>query len=158
MGMKLDNKKPIVTINMTPLVDVSLVLVVIFMATAPMFLQSGIIVTSGEKKAAPAQPQAEPKDNIVIKLEGGQIKLNQQVVTLAELPALLRTMLSTSEERRVIVNPDREVFHGEVVKVMDIAKQAGAENLVILGKSQTEAAAAPAAAPVAPAAGAKPLR
>jgi biopolymer transport protein ExbD len=132
---------------LTPLVDVSLVLVVIFMATAPMFLQSGIIVTSGEKKAAEAHPQAAPKDNIVIKLEGAEIKLNQQVVTLAELPALLRTMLLTSEQRRVIVNPDREVLHGAVVKVMDIAKQAGADNLVILGKSQTEAAPAPAPAP-----------
>ena len=156
MAMKLDSKKPIVTINMTPLVDVSLVLVVIFMATAPMFLQSGIIVTSGEKKAAATQPQAAPKDNIVIKLEGAEIKLNQQVVTLAELPALLRTMLSTSEQRRVIVNPDREVLHGAVVKVMDIAKQAGADNLVILGRSQTEGT--PVAAPAPGPAQTKPSR
>jgi biopolymer transport protein ExbD len=140
MAMNLNNKKPIVTINMTPLVDVSLVLVVIFMATAPMFLQSGIIVTSGEKKAAEAQPPAPPKDNIVIKLEGAEIRLNQQVVTLAQLPGLLRSMLQNSEQRRVIVNPDREILHGQVVKVMDIAKQAGADNLVILGKSQSEAA------------------
>jgi len=149
MGMKLDTKKPIVTINMTPLVDVSLVLVVIFMATAPMFLQSGIIVTSGEKKTVDVQPQAAPKDNIVIKLEGTQIRLNQQVVTFAELPGLLHSMLVSTQQRRVIVNPDRDILHGQVVKVMDIAKQAGADNLVILGKSQTEATAAPAPAPVA---------
>ncbi|NTV51866.1 MAG: biopolymer transporter ExbD [Candidatus Firestonebacteria bacterium] len=146
MAMKLDSKKPIVTINMTPLVDVSLVLVVIFMATAPMFLQSGIIVTSGEKKAVEVQPQAAPKDNIVIKLEGEAVLLNQQPVTLEDLPGLLRSMLRNSEQRRVIVNPDREILHGQVVKIMDIAKQAGADNLVILGKSQPEAA--PAALPI----------
>jgi biopolymer transport protein ExbD len=56
-------------------------------------------------------------------------------------------MLQTSEQRRVIVNPDREILHGQVVKVMDIAKQAGAENLVILGKTQAEAAAMPTPAP-----------
>jgi biopolymer transport protein ExbD len=141
MAMMLDNKKPIVTINMTPLVDVSLVLVVIFMATAPMFLQSGIIVTSGEKKTVDVQSTSTQKDNIIIKLENSEIRLNQQVVKEEELPQLLRSMLQTSQQKRVIVNPDREIRHGQVVKIMDIAKQAGAENLVILGKSQAESAA-----------------
>jgi biopolymer transport protein ExbD len=46
-------QKPIVSINLTPLVDVSLVLVVIFMATAPMLMQKGITVFPGEKKTKP---------------------------------------------------------------------------------------------------------
>jgi biopolymer transport protein ExbD len=141
MALMLDNKKPIVTINLTPLVDVSLVLVVIFMATAPMFLQSGIIVTSGEKKAVAVQTEATPKDNIIIKLEPAGIRLNQQAVTEADLPQMLQTMLAASQEKRVIINPDRDIQHGLVVKIMDVAKQAGAENLVILGKSQAEEAA-----------------
>jgi biopolymer transport protein ExbD len=133
----LDSKKPIVTINLTPLVDVSLVLVVIFMATAPMFLQSGIIVTSGTKQAAAEkQAAAPPEKSIVIKLHPDQLLLNQQPVTETDLPVLLRSLLANSQSRRVIVNPDREVVHGRVVRIMDIAKQAGADNLVILGKSQ----------------------
>ncbi len=141
----LDSKKPIVTINLTPLVDVSLVLVVIFMATAPMFLQSGIIVTSGEKKnPAAAQPTPAPEENIIVKLEGELVKLNQQTVAEADLPALLRAMLDKAREKRVIINPDREVRHGRVVRVMDIAKQAGAENLVILGRTQAVATPIPA--------------
>lgn len=134
----LDTKKPIVTINLTPLVDVSLVLVVIFMATAPMFLQSGIIVTSGTKKAvAEVQtPSAPPEQSIVVKLEGGQVLVNRQPVAEEDLPLLLRGLLDQSKTRRVIVNPSREVLHGRVVKIMDIAKQAGAENLVILGKAK----------------------
>ncbi|MCK5242176.1 biopolymer transporter ExbD [bacterium] len=133
----LDTKKPIVTINLTPLVDVSLVLVVIFMATAPMFLQSGIIVTSGEKKViTTAKPTAARSDNIVIKLAKDKIWLNQHLTTEAELEGLLKRMLAESKTRRVIVNPSREVKHGQVIRVMDIAKQSGADNLVILGKSK----------------------
>jgi biopolymer transport protein ExbD len=139
----LDVRKPIVSINLTPLVDVSLVLVVIFMATAPMFLQSGIIVTSGEKKAS-AEPQEKPKtENILVRLEQDKVWLNQHETTLEDLPELLKRMLAEAEMRRVIINPDREVTHGRVIRVMDIAKQSGAENLVILGKSQAEAAKPP---------------
>lgn len=139
----LDTKKPIVSINLTPLVDVSLVLVVIFMATAPMFLQSGIIVTSGTKKAAAEVPSAaKPEQSIVVRLEGAQVFLNQQAVTEEALPVLLRSLLDNSQSRRVIVNPAREVLHGRVVQIMDVAKQAGAENLVILGKSREESAPA----------------
>ena len=133
----LDTKKPIVTINLTPLVDVSLVLVVIFMATAPMFLQSGIIVTSGEKKIiTKVKPTAARSDNIVIKLAKDEIWLNQHLTTEAELEGLLKRMLAESKTRRVIVNPSRKVKHGQVIRVMDIAKQSGADNLVILGKSK----------------------
>ena len=133
----LDCKKPIVTINLTPLVDVSLVLVVIFMATAPMFMQSGIIVTSGEKKrTAEVKASSSPKRSILIKLKASQIWLNQHLVNEADLPNLLKRMLAESETRRVIINPGREVRHGRVIKFMDMAKQSGAANLVILGKSK----------------------
>jgi biopolymer transport protein ExbD len=133
----LDSKKPIVTINLTPLVDVSLVLVVIFMATAPMFMQSGIIVTSGEKKATTeVKAPSSREKSILIKLKGNQIWLNQHLVTESNLPNLLKRMLAESETRRVIINPNREVRHGRVIKIMDTAKQSGAANLVILGKSK----------------------
>lgn len=135
----LDSKKPIVTINLTPLVDVSLVLVVIFMATAPMFMQSGIIVTSGEKKAtAEVKAESSREKSILIKLKGDQIWLNQHLVAEADLPNLLKRMLLESETRRVIINPNREVRHGRVIKIMDTAKQSGAANLVILGKPKEE--------------------
>lgn len=135
----LDTRKPIVTINLTPLVDVSLVLVVIFMATAPMFLQSGIIVTSGEKKAVvKSKPERKKPKNILIKLTKDKILLNQHETTEKDLPDLLMRMLAESETRRVIVNPEREVRHGKVVRIMDIAKQSGAGAIVILGKSKQE--------------------
>ncbi|MCD4814483.1 biopolymer transporter ExbD [bacterium] len=137
--MMQNTKKPIVTINLTPLVDVSLVLVVIFMATAPMFLQSGIIVTSSEKKMTTEIKQkkkSEKSKNIVIKLAADKLWLNQHQVTEEELPALLKRMLVESENRRVVVNPDRDVKHGMVIRIMDLAKQSGAGNLIILGKSK----------------------
>lgn len=132
----LNTKKPIVEINLTPLVDVSLVLVVIFMATAPMFIQSGIIVTSGEKKVSTRKSTAKSDmKNIVIKLEVDGIYLNQKKVSLDQLKNLLKPMILASTNRRVIINPSREVKHGRVVEAMDIAKQAGGDKIVILGKS-----------------------
>ncbi len=132
----LDNKKPIVTINLTPLVDVSLVLVVIFMAAAPMFMQSGIIVSSGEKKGGAVQAGETRARSIVIRLETDQIYLNRQAVTLEDLPEWLGPMLQISEDKRVLIQPGREVRHGRVIRVMDIAKQSGAAHLVILGPAQ----------------------
>lgn len=142
--MMLDNKKPIVTINLTPLVDVSLVLVVIFMATAPMFLQSGIIVTSSENKMTTEVKQnknPEKSKNIIIKLDVDKIWLNQHEVTEKEMPVLLRRMLAESDNKRVVVNPGREVKHGMVIRIMDMAKQSGAGNLIIMGKSKNQDAA-----------------
>lgn len=138
----LENRKPIVTINLTPLVDVSLVLVVIFMATAPMFMQSGIIVTSGEKKSeAQAPGPTRSEENILIRLEGDQVLLNQRPVSLNDLRPMLVSLLAASETKRVIVNPGREVLHGRVVTVMDLAKQAGADAIVILGRPREDALA-----------------
>ncbi len=135
----LEYRKPIVTINLTPLVDVSLVLVVIFMATAPMFMQSGIIVTSGEKKAeAQASGPTRAEENILIRLEGEQVLRNQRPDSLQELMPMLVGLLAASETKRVIVNPGREVLHGRVVAVMDLAKQAGADAIVILGRPKED--------------------
>lgn len=135
----LNSKKPIVEINLTPLVDVSLVLVVIFMATAPMFIQSGIIVTSGEKQKQ-AKTKAEKVEtttkNIIITLESNAIRLNNKKVTIEQLESFLRPMIKQSMSKRVIINPERSVKHGRVVQAMDIAKQAGGDKIVILGKTK----------------------
>lgn len=136
----LDTKKPIVQINLTPLVDVSLVLVVIFMATAPMFLQSGIIVTSGSTRTKSAG--AAPAESILVRLTGAGIILNQKNVSETELPMILKAMLMHSQDRKIIIRPDREVKHGRVIRIMDLAKQAGAGTLVILGDKQNVSDAA----------------
>jgi biopolymer transport protein ExbD len=133
--MMLDSKKPIVSINLTPLVDVSLVLVVIFMATAPMFLQGGFAVTAGERKIDTDQVSSSQEENILLKLKGNTIELDQHPVPEAQLAETLKRLLAHSRSGRVIVNPEREVLHGRVVRVMDIAKRAGARKIVILGKA-----------------------
>jgi len=136
------SKKPIVTINLTPLVDVSLVLVVIFMATAPMMLQGGFAVTAGEKKNESDQVSSKNEENIMIRLHGQSIELDQRPVAETDLPAALQAMLSRSRSGRVIINPEREVLHGMVVRIMDIAKQSGAKKIVILGNAKDAAMSA----------------
>ncbi|MEW6515501.1 MAG: biopolymer transporter ExbD [candidate division FCPU426 bacterium] len=127
-------RKPIVTINLTPLVDVSLVLVVIFMATAPMFLQTGMNVTPGEKPADAEQAaQAGADDTLLLKMENGRCWLNDQEVAGGQLAAALARAVERSRRKRVVVMPGEGVLHGEVIQAMDLAKQAGAKKLVIMG-------------------------
>jgi biopolymer transport protein ExbD len=136
MMLSSGGKKPIVSINLTPLVDVSLVLVVIFMATAPMFLQSGIAVYPGEKKSeADAAAGGSTDDTIMLKLAPNGIWLNDKKIAEAEITQQLTRMLLASQKKRVVILPGDEIMHGEVIRMLDLSKQCGAKKLVIMGNT-----------------------
>ncbi len=132
--MNLSTKqKQIVSINLTPLVDVSLVLVVIFMATAPMLMQKGITVFPGEKKNESDSVSTSPADDVLITLEKDRIIINRQTVSWEQLPNTLQVGLQRSLKKRIVIRPGQGVVHGDVVRIMDTAKQCGAKKLVIWG-------------------------
>jgi biopolymer transport protein ExbD/biopolymer transport protein TolR len=116
-------------INVTPLVDVMLVLLVIFMVTAPI-LQTGIEVNLPKtKEARPEQPQ--PKSVVVSIDKDGAIYLSTQTearpVNVHDLSQLLTEKLGDSGERKVYVRGDGETPYRIIAFVLDVAKQAGAE-------------------------------
>lgn len=122
-------QKPIVSINLTPLVDVSLVLVVIFMATAPMLLRNGITIYPGEK---PGQEEAAAADDsLIVRVSSQGIEINEKPVARMQESLTLLQGINHSRTKRVVVIPMGEVKHGEVIRVMDLAKQAGAVKIVI---------------------------
>jgi biopolymer transport protein ExbD len=132
MSMGTNEKGAITDINVTPLVDVSLVLVIIFMVTAPMVMQAGIIVASSKVDAA--EGQVTQNESVSLRLTAQGIYLNNAPVTLQSLPALMTAKLKVNKKKVVTISSDDDVKHGVVVEVLDIAKQSGAEGLSIMKK------------------------
>ena len=116
-------------INVTPLVDVMLVLLVIFMVTAPI-LQTGIEVNLPKTQETRAE-QPKPKAVVVSIDKDGNVYLSTQSeakqVNVNDLGALLAEKLGASGERKVYVRGDGETPYRIIAFVLDLAKQAGAD-------------------------------
>lgn len=125
----------ITEINITPLVDVCLVLVIIFMAVAPMAMIAGIKVLESRAKAAEGKVAAD--DNVQIRLtEAGKLTVNGAAVELAELRRTLLGAVGKSKDKMVIITADERNRVGQVVSILDTAKQSGALKLAIM-KAET---------------------
>lgn len=121
----------ITEINVTPLVDISLVLVIIFMAVAPFIYQAGIHVASSRVGAA--QGLAAQNENVTVTLgRDGRLQVNGQPATWDTLAAVIRFHLDRSRDRMVMVAATPENIVGEVVEVLDLARQAGAAKVAVL--------------------------
>ena len=113
-------------INVTPLVDVMLVLLVIFMVTAPM-MQQGVQVNlpKAETKALPA-----PEESVVVSIErSGKVFINSAEIPASDLRSKLSDMFAARTKKEVFLKADTEVPYGEVVKTMAEIKGAGIERL-----------------------------
>jgi biopolymer transport protein TolR len=113
---------PMSDINMTPLIDVMLVLLVIFMITAPL-LASGIKL---ELPKADAQQGKEPPASVTLALNAkGEIFLNDKATTLPALAAALADTAKRNPDTEVQLRADQSVPYGRVVALMDTAQKAG---------------------------------
>ncbi len=104
----------IAQINVTPLVDVMLVLLVIFMVTAPI-IQQGVAVDLPKTRAAP--------------LKNGAIYLNDNPIAIGDLRAKLVAIAQAKPDHQVLLRADRNVPYGEVVRVIAAVKEAGVSRL-----------------------------
>lgn len=122
-----ENSDIVAEINITPLTDIFLVLLIIFMIT------SSAIVESGGKINLPSavKTQSEPRGTTVTITPRHEIYVNQKKVTEASLENSLREVLNTSPDKIVILRGDREVLLGEAVRVLSIVKKAGASEIAI---------------------------
>jgi len=126
MGGRNDNRGIMAEINVTPLVDVMLVLLVIFMVTAPM-MQQGVQVNL-PKANTKAMTQAE--ETVVVTVDNkGKVFINKDEVPAADLRARLSDMFATREKKEIFLKADAGVPYGEVVKAMADIKGAGIERL-----------------------------
>lgn len=109
-------------INVTPFVDVMLVLLVIFMVTAPM-LTTGVTVDLPESSAAPIKGQDEPL-SISIK-KNGDIYIQDHKTKISDLGAKLKAILGEKSDSRIFVRGDKNVDYGRVMKVIGAVNSAG---------------------------------
>ena len=114
-------------INVTPLVDVMLVLLIIFMVTAPI-LQQGVSV---DLPKVAAGPLAGHEEQLVVNIgKGGQLYLNDTAMTPEQLTTKLRAIAVVRPDRQLFVRADQAVPYGDVMRVMGAVHDAG---LVRLG-------------------------
>ena len=109
-------------INVTPLVDVMLVLLIIFMVTAPI-LQQGVAVDLPKVAAGPLSGQEE---QLVVNVgKGGQVFLNDTPMTADARTEKLRAIAATRPDRQLYVRADQSVPYGQVMRVMGAVHDAG---------------------------------
>ena len=126
MALETNTDRLMSDINVTPFVDVMLVLLVIFMVTAPMMMQ-GVDVALPE---ATAKPLVAQKDNLVVTIDKDhQVHINDYAVESDFLRDKLRKILENRTDREVYFRADKGVPYGVVVQVMAEIKAAGVEKL-----------------------------
>jgi len=134
--MEFEGRKRVSTqLNIAPLIDVVFLLLVFFMLSSHFVTQSGIKITLPEAVTA----KLHPEEDIIISItEDNHLYLNEEEVTLDNLLDELRSKVKKTEKKTVIIKADKKIDLGLAVRVMDIAKQAEAEGLVISTKMEKE--------------------
>ena len=111
---------PIAEINMIPLIDVSLVLLIIFMVMTPFLVQQQVRVNLPKSVAG---TEASDRPIVVLIQKQGELSLNGKAVSLSTLEADLKPLLGLRRERPVMIQADKDISLQYVISVMDIAKK-----------------------------------
>jgi len=123
----------IAEINVTPFVDVMLVLLIIFMVTAPMMTQ-GLEVDLPQTKTVTSLPQDSENMVLTIKKDGS-LHMDQYQVSIDELPSHVKRLV-VDQKKMLFLRADREVAYGIVVQVMGVLKGAGVDKLGVVAEPE----------------------
>ncbi len=135
MGSNNSNRRrraraqPFAEINITPLVDVMLVLLVIFMVAAPM-MTTGVSVDLPQTKASPVSGQDEPL-SISVTSEG-KVYVQKQEVALEALQAKLKAVAGEKKDTRIFVRGDRNIDYGKIMAVVGEVNAAGFSKVALI--------------------------
>lgn len=132
MGMNVSGKKgAMADINITPYIDILLVLLIIFMVITPirqMDLDVKVPQTSNDTPGGAIDPSV-----IVVSIgESAQIAINQEETTIARLGATLQEIYSARANKNMFISASAKLPYGDVVRVIDIAKGAGVGDIGLL--------------------------
>jgi biopolymer transport protein TolR len=126
MSMSSNGDRLMSEINVTPLVDVMLVLLIIFMVTAPMMMQ-GVDVALPETTS---EPLSAEKEHLIITIDpNSQIYINDFQVSIDALRGKLSKILENKPDKEAYLRADKKIPYGTVVRVMSEIKSAGIDKL-----------------------------
>jgi biopolymer transport protein ExbD len=122
-------------INITPYIDILLVLLIIFMVAAPRKQFDHQVRIP--KPASAIKNNLPPAESVIIEMEADHsVQLNKKPVTLEELEAVLTQALSRTAVRDVFIRGDSSLAYGDIFVILDIARRSGASNIALLKKEQ----------------------
>jgi biopolymer transport protein TolR len=138
MGMDLGQKRAVPgratpNMNVTPLVDVVLVLLIIFMVIAPL-LAKQFWLSLPNKPDKDQAPQVSDKDQpvVVIATKTGEIKINHDAVPRSEFSTKLHRVLAARDQRTVFFDAEDDADFGSAVEILDLARAGGASTIAVL--------------------------
>ena len=147
MASKLQTQGAVSDINVTPLVDVMLVLLIIFMVITPM-LQKGVSVDLARVNNPRTMQAADKEDATVLAItRDGKIYLGSDTIALDSITTKVKDRVADKLDKTVYIKSDARAKYGDVVSVVDAVRAAGVDAIGLLAeKVQTRGAAAAAAA------------
>ena len=129
-----DELAPLAEINVTPFVDVMLVLLIIFMVTAPLMMVKLPI----ELPKVSAEEIGKPKEPLIVGVDmAEQLFYGEEKVTAEELAGRLAEVAETEPDRRVYVQADKGVPYGEVIELLGIVGKSGLANVSLMAQQQS---------------------
>ncbi len=137
MGMNIgaSNKKmPTPNVNVTPLVDVALVVLIIFMVVTPLMTKTfWLNLPEKDDKQAPPPPPSQNNEPLVLTVDqSGVIRINKTVLSKTELKERLPRMLAAKRQKILYFDAHDKLAYGKAVEAMDLSRSAGAGSIAIL--------------------------
>jgi biopolymer transport protein ExbD/biopolymer transport protein TolR len=132
MALKRHMPGPVADINVTPMADVMLVLLIIFMVITPM-LQKGVSVDMAKAENPRQMPDADKEDAVVLAVtRDGKAYLGSDPVRLEDITTQVKDRISSKLDKTVYVKSDSRAKYGDVVSVVDNVRAAGVDSLGLL--------------------------
>ena len=137
MGMEFGPKQAIPgraqpNMNVTPLVDVVLVLLIIFMVIAPLLAKQFWLSLPNKPDKEQVQEPDKEQPLVIVATKSGDIKINREAVSKSDFSTKLRRVLAARQQRTVFFDADDDAPFGEAVEVLDLARAGGAATIAVL--------------------------